>query len=161
MSNFNKKHPRKNSNYKKDSALEKDSQSLSFREKQENEAIERMKLLELHPNVIREFQEDKIINKSELIGFLYWLDDDEKDFVKSFEAKYDAVVYHIVKTNTSFGCMLSIFYVSKHESEWAMDRADIENGIQCCYVKNLDDDWCSEFGCIGFRKNIGGLVRTA
>lgn len=53
---------------------------MDFRAKQEAEAVERMKLLELIPNVISEFQNEKVINKSEHIGILYWLDADEKSF---------------------------------------------------------------------------------
>ena len=33
--------------------------------------------------------------------------------------------------------------------------------ISYSYVKNITDDWCSEFGYICFKKNIGGLIRTA
>jgi hypothetical protein len=134
---------------------------MDFRAKQEAEAVERMKLLELYPTVIKEFINEKVINKSEHIGILYWLDDDEKQFVKDFEDEYNAVVYHIVKTYTTIGCMLSVFYVSDDESEWESDREDIKIGEQLCYVKNIDNDDCSEFGYICFRKNCGGLMRTA
>lgn len=134
---------------------------MDFRAKQEAEAVERMKLLELYPTVIKEFINEKVINKSEHIGILYWLDDDEKQFVKDFEDEYNAVVYHIVKTYTTIGCMLSVFYVSDDESEWESDREDIKIGEQLCYVKNVDNDDCSEFGYICFRKNCGGLMRTA
>ena len=75
---------------------------MDFRAKQEAEAVKRMKLLELYPTVISEFINEKVINKSEHIGILYWLDDDEKQFVKDFEDEYNAVVYHIVKTYTTF-----------------------------------------------------------
>jgi len=134
---------------------------MDFRAKQEAEAVERMKLLELYPTVIKEFINEKVINKSEHIGILYWLDDDEKQFVKDFEDEYNAVVYHIVKTYTTIGCMLSVFYVSDDESEWESDREDIKIGEQLCYVKNIDNDDCSEFGYICFQKNCGGLMRTA
>lgn len=134
---------------------------MNFRAKQEAEAIERMKLLELYPTVINEFINDKVINKSEHIGILYWLDEDEKKFVKDFEDENNAVVYHIIKTYTTIGCMLSIFYVSDEESEWELDRENIKIGEQLCYVKNIDDDNCSEFGYIWFKKNCGGLMRTA
>ena len=134
---------------------------MDFRAKQEAEAVERMKLLELYPTVIKEFINEKVINKSEHIGILYWLDDDEKQFVKDFENEYNAVVYHIIKTYTTIGCMLSVFYVSDDEAEWESDREDMKIGEQLCYVKNIDNDDCSEFGYICFQKNCGGLMRTA
>lgn len=134
---------------------------MDFRAKQEAEAVERMKLLELYPTVIKEFINEKVINKSEHIGILYWLDDDEKKFVKDFEDENNAVVYHIIKTYTTIGCMLSVFYVSADEAEWESDREDMKIGEQLCYVKNIDNDDCSEFGYICFQKNCGGLMRTA
>ena len=135
--------------------------AISLRERQVKEAVERMKLLELYPTVINEFINEKVINKSEHIGILYWLDDDEKKFVKDFEDENNAVVYHIIKTYTTIGCMLSVFYVSADEAEWESDREDMKIGEQLCYVKNIDNDDCSEFGYICFQKNCGGLMRTA
>ena len=135
--------------------------TTSLRERQVKEAVERMKLLELYPTVIKEFIHEKVINKSEHIGILYWLDDDEKKFVKDFEDENNAVVYHIIKTYSTIGCMLSVFYVSADEAEWESDREDMKIGEQLCYVKNIDNDDCSEFGYICFQKNCGGLMRTA
>ena len=135
--------------------------TTSLRERQVKEAVERMKLLELYPAVINEFINEKVINKSEHIGILYWLDDDEKKFVEDFENEHNAVVYHIIKTYTTIGCMLSVFYVSADEAEWESDREDMKIGEQLCYVKNIDNDDCSEFGYICFQKNCGGLMRTA
>lgn len=134
---------------------------MDFRAKQEAEAVERMKLLELYPQVINEFEKEKLLYKSEFFGILYWLDEDEKKIVKDFEEKNHAVVYHIVKSLTPCGTMLSIFYVSDDESEWTLDKEGMGNGVQLCYVKNmLIDEW-SEFGYISFRKCNGGLMRTA
>ena len=41
--------------------------AISLRERQVKEAVERMKLLELYPTVIKEFINEKVINKSEHI----------------------------------------------------------------------------------------------
>ena len=135
--------------------------AISLRERQVKEVVERMKLLELYPTVINEFINEKVINKSEHIGILYWLDEDEKKFIRDFEDETNSVVYHIIKTYTMIGCMLSVFYVSDDDSEWESDREDIKIGEQLCYVKNLDNDDCSEYGFIHFQKNCGGLMRTA
>ena len=70
-------------------------------------------------------------------------------------------MYHLIKSYTNIGTMLTVFYVSEHMDEWELDRADMEDDTQLCYVKNLDDDWRSEFGSIGFRRINGGLMRIA
>ena len=134
---------------------------LSLKGLQKEEAIKRMKKLELHPNVINEFITENKINKSEISGILYWLNDEEEKFVKEFEEKYNGVVYHIIKSYTNIGVLLTVFYVSHYTEEWSIDNNNIDENTQLCYVKNLSDDYCSEFGCINFRKQIGGLVRTA
>lgn len=128
---------------------------------QKNEAIARMRMLKLHENAIREFDEEGVINLSESIGMLYWLDEKQNEMVKQFELKHNSVVYHVIHSNTEFGELLAFLYVSEHKNEWGYDRDDIKNGIALAYVKNLDDDICSEFGSIGIKPSFGGLIRTA
>lgn len=81
--------------------------------------------------------------------------------MKAFEEKHNAVVYHAIHNYTEFGELLAFLYVSSEQDEWAYDRDDLKAGYACAYVKNLDDDCCSEFGSIGIRPQFGGLVRTA
>lgn len=130
-------------------------------EKKKQEAIERMKFLNLYPNIIKEFEKENIVNMSENGGFLYWLTDEQKEIVSDFEAEYDALVYHVIHNFTEFGELLTFFYISDDEEEWEYDRADLKDGYACAYVKNLTDDMCSEFGSVCFRQQYGGLVRTA
>ena len=55
-----------------------------MKEKQFIEAIKRIKMLKFHENVLKDFKEG-VLNKSERAGFagiLYWLDENEKNFVK-------------------------------------------------------------------------------
>ena len=131
------------------------------KEIQKQEAITRMKMLNLYPNVIEEFEKENVINLSESGGILYWLDDEQRAMVKDFETKHDAVVYHVIHDYTEFGELYSLLYVSKYKSEWKDDRNDLKYGCACAYVKNMDEDWCSEFGSIGIKPQFGGLVRTA
>lgn len=129
-------------------------------EKKKIEAIQRMKMLKMHENPIREFEKDDVLNKSEHGGMLYWLDDKEKELVKKFEQKYNVLVYHVIHNYTDIGEMFSMLYVSDEQEEWEYDHEDLQSGYACAYVINLDDDWCSEFGSIGIRTQFGGLVRT-
>ena len=129
--------------------------------KQKQEAIERMKMLKLFPNIIKEFEKEGIINMSENGGYLYWLDSDQQAMVDEFEAKHNALVYHVIHSYTQFGEMYALLYVSDDEDEWGYDKDDIRCGCILAYVKNVTDDMCSEFGSIGVRPQYGGLVRTA
>lgn len=131
------------------------------RQEQKIEAIERMKMLKMHENPIKEFEVNDKLNQSEHGGILYWLDEKQEQYVKDFEKKYNAVVYHVIHNYTDIGEMLSFLYVSDSPEEWEYDRDDLQAGYACAYVMNLDDEYCSEFGSIGIKPQFGGLVRTA
>ena len=123
------------------------------------EAIRRMKLLKLHQNAIKEFEAEDKLNLSRG-GFLYWLNDVQKKMIADFEKKTSCIAYHCIESNTSFGRLLSVLYVSSHQEEWEDDVLDLKEGYPMAYVFNLDDDICSEFGSIGIRSRFGGLIRT-
>ena len=127
--------------------------------KQKQEALERMKMLKLHGNIIKEFDKEGIVNLSENGGFLYWLDSDQQAIVDEFEAEHDALVYHVIHDFTELGELYSLLYVSKYEEEWEDERTDLKDGYALVYVKNVNDDFCSEFGSIGIKPQFGGLVR--
>ena len=43
------------------------------------EAIKRMKILKLHKNAIKEFEQERKLNKSDFnMGILFWLDNEEE-----------------------------------------------------------------------------------
>ena len=127
---------------------------------QKQEALNRMRMLDIYSPSIKEFEKENIINKSEHGGMLYWLDEKEQKFVKEFEEKYNAIVYHIIHNYTEFGELYSLLFVSQHKEEWDWDNEDIKNNIAMVYVKNIDEDAFSEFGSIGIKSQFGGLVRT-
>ena len=131
------------------------------KEQKKQEALERMKMLMLSPNIIKEFAKDGIVNMSETRGFLYWLDDEQKEYVSDFEEEHNALVYHVIHNYTEVGEMLTFLYVSDDEDEWGYDRDDLKAGYACAYVKNLNEDAFSEFGSVGIKPEFGGLVRTA
>ena len=130
-------------------------------EEKKKEALERMKMLNLYPNIIREFEKENILNMSESIGYLYWLTDEQQQYVSEFESEHDYLVYHVIHSFTEFGELLTFLYVSDDKEEWGFDRADLKDGYACAYVKNLDEEAFSEFGSIAFKQQFGGLVRTA
>ena len=139
-----------------------------LKEAQYTEALLRMRKIGFHPNVLKEFKEERKLNKSltcklgrAYIGKLVWLSEEEKDFIKEFEEEYNCTVYHVIESDTMCGKLLSIFYVSSHIDEWEMDNELINSKSQFVYVKNVDDSICSEFGYIEYQNALGGLIRTA
>jgi len=133
---------------------------INLRELQKNEALKRMQMMNLLPEVVNDFKNNQKLYKSEFNGILYWLDKEEQAIVEKFEKEYGGMVFHIIKDYTEFGKLLSLLYVSQTQEEWKRDRICIKNNEAFCYVKNLDVDWWSEFGYIGFKSSIGGIRRT-
>ena len=131
------------------------------REMKKEEAIKRMKALDIIDDAINQFETDDIIMVSEPpLGGLYWLEDDEKKMVKEFEEENNALVYMIVRAFTQFGKMDSLLFVSDYDEEWEMDMEDIKDGYVLSYTKNYDAPWCSEMGSIVVQPKGGGLLRV-
>ena len=129
---------------------------------QKEEAIKRLRILKVHPNVIKEFQYDNPLINCSYKGILYWIRDERwEEIISKFEADYNAVVYHAIFTPTGFGDLLTLLYVSEHVEEWAADNEELEHGFAYAYVANLTNDICSEIGRVCVEPRFGGVVRTA
>lgn len=126
------------------------------------EAVKRMRIMKLMPNVIEDFEKENTLYYSELCGILYWVSNNEEwaGFIEKFEAKHNALVYHAELSHLIFGDCLSLFYVSDHKDEWESDIEELKAGYALCYVWNIDDPECSEFGGITFKPMNGGIKRT-
>lgn len=133
--------------------------SEELRQKQKEEAIKRMKALDMLEQPIKEFSEEDKLNLSEGPGLLYWLNEEEQEMVKKFEEQNDAVVYHVIKSQSSIGLMYSLLYVSQYLEEWEMDNDDLGNEQALAYVVNVNDPQSSEFGTVGIHPTNGGLTR--
>ena len=133
------------------------------RENKKIEAINRMKALDLFEPCIKAFESRNEVQLSEMTGGLYEFSRDEElnAKIKEFEEEYDALVYHVIHTYTSFGEMYSFLYVPDYEEEWEMDNEDIQDNYAMSYVWNKDCPDLSEFGLIGIRQKFGGLVRVS
>lgn len=133
----------------------------NVKEKVFNECIRRMEKLELSKQCINAFKKGNVW-LSEGIGALYELNDNEKNIVKEFEEKNNNYkVYHIIHNIFEFGEVYSLLYVDTFFDEWKYFDNDLEDNITFIYAYNCDYSECSEFGSIGIKKNIGGLIRTS
>lgn len=135
--------------------------------KQKQEALKRMRMLQIMPQVIKDFEKNERVYYSERLNSmfpatLYWLDNHQEyvDLVNEFEKEHNALVYHAQLTHTKIGDLLSLFYVSKDEDYWSLDRKDILNGQVYSRVLNIQDDFLSDFGTIGIKSVMGGVLRT-
>ena len=129
------------------------------REELKQEALKRMKLIKLSSQCIKAFEtEDKVWTSER--GILYD-DEDVQKLVEAFEKDHPGyLVYHVDHTVLEFGDCYSFFIVSPYKEDWQMETDDLKDGYAFCYVKNIDDDFCSEFGTIAFKSIFGGVCRV-
>ena len=131
------------------------------REIKKEEAIKRMKAMNIYSDAIKQFKNADIVMVSEPpLGGLFWLNDEEKEMVSKFEQENNALVYLVVRSFTNLGTMDNIFYVSDYQDEWFMDNADLNENYACVYVINHDMPDCSEFGTIAWKSIGGGVLRA-
>ena len=131
-----------------------------LRTKQKTQAVERMKKLGIMEQPVKEFEDEGKLNLSENGGLLYYLNEDEQKMVDDFEKENNGLVYHVIKSRTTIGLMYALLYVSEYLEEWEMDMEDLGEGQALAYVVNMDMPDCSEFGTIGIKPSVGGLIRT-
>ena len=131
-----------------------------LRTKQKTQAVERMKKLGIMEQPVKEFENEGKLNLSENGGLLYYLNEDEQKMVDDFEKENNGLVYHVIKSRTTIGLMYALLYVSEYLEEWEMDMEDLGEGQALAYVVNMDMPDCSEFGTIGIKPSVGGLIRT-
>lgn len=146
-------------------------ENKELREKQKQEAIKRLELLQkeylLHKNVLKEFKQDETIYYSECFGgfyngILYWLRNKPEfiEKVKEIEEEYNLYVYHCILNHTNMGDILSMLYVSSESDYWKDEQEHLINdGYAEAYVWNLSFEMDSEFDTIGINGVNGGLER--
>ena len=72
-----------------------DEKMVNNEEQKKTEAIQRLKILNVHPNVIDDFQ-NGVINLSENIGTLFWLNNEEKLLVENIQNANNILVFHVM-----------------------------------------------------------------
>ena len=123
-----------------------------------DEAVSRMKEMDLYDQIVKDFISDNKLYMSEFGGILYDLNEDAEEAVRR-TSKY-GLPYHVVRNQSSIGDMYAVLYVSNYQEEWGMEHLDPRTGIIFAnvYNANYGDD---EMGSIGIKKANGGLMRVA
>ena len=132
-----------------------------------DEAVMRMQMIGLFEPVIKDFKKHDRVQLSEApLGACYWLDEAQQAVVDRFEATHhNYKVYHVVRTFTEFGELLSLLYVSDDTEEWQEERHDLSkdsDGMMwpICWVENMNAPELSEMGSIGVKLSpAAGLLR--
>lgn len=133
------------------------------KDEQKDLAVKALTALNCYKPYLDAYKKKGIITMYEGYGG-YYLDpkfgsheDELMQKIHAVEETYGGTVYAVIHNLTAFGECYSLLYMSKYdcdkESMWGQKWA-------YAYVWNKTYDDCSEFGSIGVRSVLGGLVRT-
>lgn len=135
-----------------------------------NEAVERMKAYGILKEAVNDFRKTGQVWVSENVmtpfgrmPALYMLHgySFEENATKAIQKviSHGSLPYHVIRNRTSIGVMYSVLFVEADKSEWEMDMEDRKTGCQLAYVFNANAEEFSEYGSIGVKPLVGGLLR--
>lgn len=137
------------------------------RDKMKKLAIKRLKEMKLLGSVTSLFSKEDRLYYSERINKQYSavlniLDENEELYkkVKEFEERTGYLVYHCILTQTTFGTILDMLFISKYEENWEYDYEKMDDFYRVMSMAtNLSDEMLSDMGSILVRPSMGGLER--
>lgn len=86
-----------------------------------------VKVLGANPNLSKYLKQGKVYYSYLVSGLWGCIDTINYDpnyvsIIKEFEEEYKAYVYHAIETETHYGKLLTLLYVSSHEEDWEYER---------------------------------------
>lgn len=137
------------------------------RDKMKKLAIKRLKEMKLLGSVTSLFSKEDRLYYSERINKQYSavlniLDENKELYkkVKEFEERTGHLVYHCILTQTTFGIIFDMLFISKYEEDWEYDYEKMDDFYRVMSMAtNLTDEMLSDMGSILVRPSMGGLER--
>ncbi len=133
------------------------------KEQRKEVALKALKQLDIYKPYIEGFKDnDQVCFYENFSGYWVYQEPEIEAKMKEIEKKYNCTVYAITHEYTEFGECYDFLIVTDYPEEW--------NEVVCsegnrhyvfAYVRNKDDEWCSEFGTIGVQSFGGGIRRIA
>lgn len=140
------------------------TEKLLSKEEQKELALKALTTLGCYKPYLKAYRDKGIVTMYEGFGG-YYLDPNygsqEEELIekiKEVEETYGGTVYAVIHNLTSFGECYSMLYISKYPED---SRYSFSKNSAMAYVWNKTYEECSEFGTIGVKSALGGLLRTA
>lgn len=127
-------------------------------ERMKQEAIRRMKTLNINNLCIHAFDDDMKLYCS-TSGAVRELTLKEKAMIYKYNSWSDCLVYHVIHSLSNIGETYEMLTVSNYPEDWSIETRYIDKGIIMVYSENLTHpDW-SESGSIEVENYKGALFR--
>lgn len=123
------------------------------------EAAERMKMLGLPEDAIREFRNSGRPRFRMENGQRFPLSNDEKKQIQTLEGNEERLVYAVIRNDSCYGRLTNFIMVSRYKCDWGLERNSItEHNVVTAYVQNHDVPIFSEAGTIEVKRLPGGML---
>lgn len=131
---------------------------------QKEVALQIMRNMIQYKPIIRAYEkQDRVMFSEGPLGASYDVDGEPAlmEAIERVESEYGCKVFHATHTFTEFGECFELLVVSQYKEEWARAIEDSKDGICFCWVENLTDPWCSEFGDVAFKPSVAGDIKRS
>lgn len=132
------------------------------KDQQKANAIKNLKKIGCYSPYTKAFERGTI-TMYEGFGGYYVEDENLLKKIREIEDQYNGTVYAVIHNMTEFGELYTMLWATGYEEDAEYDVEDYGNGkfAVMSYVWNVTYDDCSEFGSVGIKPALGGLVRIS
>ncbi len=113
-------------------------------EEMKAEAIARLELLKLSPEIVELFKDGEPSIHDPLEPYSRRLQSGDLKHIKEFEEEHNALVYAVIRKNTSMGMTDAYLFVDDYPPGWEHDRQSLLNSVTWAFVLNHREPEYSE-----------------
>ena len=136
------------------------------KEQQKENAIKYLERLGCYKPYLKAYKDKDIVTMYESFGGYYVEQDTEPELfskIREVEKEFGGTVYAVIHNFFEFGECYTMLWSGKYEEdeEYSIEKINDSTSYAFAYVWNKDDDLCSEFGTVGIKAALGGLLRIS
>ena len=128
--------------------------NIPYGETQEEEAVSRMKMLNIYGPCITRFKKGQLM-MSELRGALFFLDEQAEKACEIVRENGN-LPYHVIKDDPFY----TVLFVSPEKDDWEWERYSPKAETIEAYVYDSNYPINSEYGSVGVAPSSGGVIRA-
>lgn len=134
--------------------------NIDLKKIQIEEAVKRMKKLNLDEKIINDFKLDENIYCSYEKGSAIVLaSEDILDLLDIMSKTNKAILFHIIESKMEYGLCYNLLYVSEYQEDWNEENTLLDKGYIYSYVINMNYPKNIDFGLIKVKSINGRLIR--
>lgn len=127
------------------------------KEKQKEEAVRRIKKMDLKSMILESFQNNKLLCSN--YGKIEEVPVNILNQIRKWEDQFGGLAFHVIYSELYGFKIYSALSVSKYPEDWSYENAALDDKWPIAYTINLTEPDFSESGQINIMNNDGILLR--